>query len=164
MTIANNEIPRARGGLTGPKVLAWCVGFFVSVGAVNVYMVTTALESQPGLVADHPYERGLAHNDVLAAEAKEQGLGWKLGSKAADGVLTVTLQDAAGLPVSAERIDVRLLRPSDAHLDRQLDLVADGAGQWRAAIDGAAAGLWHLAVVAERGGQRYDSYETLVLP
>lgn len=164
MTIASNEAPRVRGGMTGPKVLAWCVGFFVSIGAVNVYMVTSALESQPGLVTDHPYERGLAHNDVLAAEAKEQGLGWKLAFTATDGVLAINLKDAAGQPVTVDQIDVRLLRPSDVNLDRKLELVADGAGQWHATIDGATAGLWHLAVVAERGNDRYDSYETVVLP
>lgn len=162
MTIASEIAPRR--GLTGGKVALILVGFFLTITAVDVVMITSALDSQTGLVAEHPYERGLAFNELLAREARQEQLGWTLGVMVEGGRLTVTVDDAQGRPVAADRMSLRLLRTSDIRLDRTLEVAAVGEGRFVAETAGAEPGLWQVAVTVYRGDDRLDRLETVVIP
>lgn len=150
-------------GITGLKVAAILAGFFLTVTAVDVIMISSALDSQPGLVTDHAYERGLAHNDVLAAKARQDALGWRLKVERQGSELTLSLRDRDGAGVPAERVELRLLRPSDAGLDRPLTAQMLENGLYRADMGEVVPGLWQLAVTIHRGEDRYDSLKTLVI-
>lgn len=152
------------GRITGRIVLAILVGFFAAVLAVDVIMVVSALDTQPGLVADHAYERGLAHNAVLAEEARQDGLHWQVSVVRAGNALDLTVVDSAGRPVIADRVSMRLIRPTDAALDRALTPLPAGDGHWRAPVDAVAPGAWQLALTIGRGSDRFDTVERLVLP
>lgn len=162
MTIASEIV--SRRGLTGGKVALILAGFFLTITAVDVVMITSALDSQTGLVAEHPYERGLAFNDILAREAQQDRLGWKLGVALDGGRLTVAVADDKGQPVAADRLVLRLLRTSDARLDRTLEPVPAGEGRFEAEIAGVEPGLWQAAITVYRGGDRLDRLETVVIP
>ncbi len=154
---------RARG-LTGRHVVLVLAGFFVTVLAVDGFMVASALDTQPGLVADHPYERGLAHNALLADEARQAALHWRITLGHAADRVVLALADGRGAPLAADQVALRLIRPSDAALDRALVPRALGDGQWQADIHGVPAGLWQVAVTVIRGRDRFDRVERLVLP
>lgn len=162
MSIVMEHAPR-RGGLTGRKVAAILVGFFLTITAVDVIMITSALDSQPGLVADHAYERGLAHNDVLAAKARQDALGWQVAVERTGGTVLLSIVDPMGDAVVADRVELRLLRPSDARQDRVLVPEALEAGRFSAGIGEVTPGLWQLAVIIRRGEDRFDALKTLVI-
>ncbi|MCF4165687.1 FixH family protein [Zavarzinia compransoris] len=162
MSITMENAPR-RGGLTGRKVAAILVAFFMTITAVDVIMITSALDSQPGLVTDHAYEKGLAHNEVLAAKARQDALGWRVAVERTGGAVMLSIVDSAGAGVAADRVELRLLRPSDANQDRVLVPEAIEAGRFRAEIGAVTPGLWQLAVTIRRGDDRFDSLKTLVI-
>lgn len=160
MTVA---AARPGKGMTGPRVLAILVGFFVTVLAADLVMVISALDSQPGLVADHPYERGLAHDALLAEEARQAGLHWQIAVDQQDRRLTVAVVDGQGAPLAADHVALRLVRPAEAGLDRTLDLRPVAAGRWQADLAAVPAGQWEVAVAVFRGTDRLDSLERLVI-
>lgn len=160
MTLAQ-ESPR--GGITGRKVALIVAGFFLTITAVDVVMITSALESQPGLVTDHAYERGLAYNNVLAAKARQDALGWSVSYGRQDGRLMISIKDRAGA-LAPDALTLRLLRPSDAGKDRTLDAVAVAPGLYAADLGDAAPGLWQAAISLRRGEDRFDRLDDLVLP
>ncbi len=55
----------------GKKVFLALLGFFVLFAGVDTFFVYKALSTNTGVVAEHPYERGLHYNDILA-EAKKR--------------------------------------------------------------------------------------------
>ena len=61
-----------RAPLTGGKVLAILLGFFVVVFAANGVMIFDAISTFRGQTADHPYEVGLKFNLELAAVAAQE--------------------------------------------------------------------------------------------
>ena len=67
--------------LTGWKVLAIFVGFFVVYMTANSIMVYFASTTFRGLDGDRPYEAGLAYNRELEAAREQEKLGWKVGDK-----------------------------------------------------------------------------------
>ncbi|MCW0182684.1 MAG: FixH family protein [Zavarzinia sp.] len=162
MTIASEIAPRR--GLTGGKVALMLVAFFLTITAVDIVMITSAIDSQTGLVVEHSYERGLTFNDLLAREARQAQLGWKLRVAVAGGRLTVVVDDAQGQPVAAERIGLRLVRTSDIRLDRVLETTSAGDGRFVADLAGAEPGLWQAAITVYRGEDRFDRLETVVIP
>lgn len=164
MTVANDIVAPRRRGLSGPKVAMILTGFFLTVTAVDVVMITSALDSQSGLVTEHSYERGLAFNDLLAREARQEKLGWKLSVVQMAGRLSVAITDDKGQSVAVDRLELRLVRSSDARLDRTLAPVPAAGGRFEAELAGAPAGLWQVAVTAFRGEDRFDRVDTLVIP
>ncbi|PWR20821.1 FixH family protein [Zavarzinia compransoris] len=160
MTLAQDM---SRSGLTGRKVALIVAGFFLTITAVDVFMITSALQSQPGLVTDHAYERGLAYNAVLAAKARQDALGWSVAYERVDGQLMISIKDAAG-PMAPDDLALRLLRPSDAGKDRPLVPVAAGPGRYTVNLAEVEAGLWQVAISLRRGDDRFDRLDDLVLP
>ncbi len=104
----------------------------------------------------------MAHNDVLAAEARQEALGWQVRAAAVAGRLEIRLLDRDGKPLAAERIDARLVRPTDARLDRTLALRPAADGVWNADIADAPAGQWEVVMTIHRGGDRMDRVERVV--
>lgn len=161
MSTVSTERPRT--GLTGIKVLAILLGFFVTVLAVDTIMIVGALQSRPGLVTDHAYERGLAHNEVLAAEARQVALGWRIAVTLDDGKMTLIVRDRTDVVLVPDRVELRLIRPTEASLDRTLIARPLADGGWQADLDGIPAGQWEVAVMVVRGTERMDLLDRVVI-
>lgn len=147
----------ARGRrLTGRQVLAAMVAFFLVVVAVNGVMITLALRSSPGLVSATPYRDGLEWNRRLEDAARQAELGWAAGLDLVSGRrLVARIDDGRGLPLAGLAVTIRLKRPSDARLDRDLAVTADRPGRYVAALGGVAPGRWdaELEATAPNGGR-----------
>jgi len=135
------------------------VGFFAVVLIVNGTMITFAISSFNGLSTDGAYDRGLSYDEVLADEAAQDALGWRLAAGAeqlGDRVIDVQLSaiGADGQPVTNAAITVLLSRPiSDDH-DFTADLRYRGEGLYGAHVDVPLVGLWDLQMDIVRGNDR----------
>lgn len=134
------------------------VAAFIVVIAVNGVMVSLAVGSFTGLETEHPYERGLNYNDMLAAARAQEALGWQVeyealpAGEASDGVLPVVLTsrflDKNGRPLTGLDVKAFLLRPTAQGYDLQVELQEAGGGRYSADAVLPLAGQWDLRIVA----------------
>jgi nitrogen fixation protein FixH len=143
--------------LTGRKVLAMIVSFFVFVGAVNGLMIYKAIKTFSGEVVAHPYERGVAYNRDIAQAREQAARDWKVDvrlARAASGELEISVaaRDAQGAAISGVDMSALFAAPTDLSKDVRvkLDETAPGRYAGKAAVP---AGQRDLVLTAERGGQ-----------
>ena len=145
--------------ITGPMVLAGVLAFFAVVFAANGALVFFALESFPGLVANKPYETGLAYNRVLEAARSQAARGWtselRLDGTQGDGPGRVVVRMAGpdGKPVQGLAARVILRRPLGEAQDRRVTLRETTPRLYAAKESPPLAGRWTATVEAEQGGQ-----------
>ncbi|AMY71965.1 FixH family protein [Frigidibacter mobilis] len=155
------QVRAADGGrpLTGRKVLAIVVSAFALIIAVNVYMAVQAISTFPGLEVKNSY---VASQTFDADRAAQEALGWHVTHEySPDGVLSLVMRDAHGLPAQVKSLSVIIGRTTYARDDRPVDLVYTG-GIYSAKLD-LQPGNWllHLDATAEDGTafrQRYDMF------
>lgn len=130
------------GTLTGWHVLFMLFAFFGVIFAVNGWFLYSALSTHTGVVAVEPYRKGLAYNDRIAAEDRQNALGWIEEVHAGrDGRIVLDLRQQAGTPVHNLTVTGLIGRPATVEFDRKLTFaekdgvyVADagalGEGNW----------------------------------
>lgn len=142
--------------ITGRLVLVGMLAFFGIVFAANGALVFFALETFPGLAADHPYEAGLAYNQVLQTAREQRARGWTSTLAVDDrgGKITVRIAAPGGTPIEGLRTRVTFRRPlGEEHLYTVV-LGEQSPGTYVAAATLPLAGRWYAVVEAARGGQR----------
>jgi nitrogen fixation protein FixH len=129
--------------------------FFIII-SVNLTMVTMALDSWRGLVTTDSYEKGLAYQEAIDAEKREEALGWSVDlsvdhpqPKRADVLIQVT--DDQGQPLDADRVRVAFVRPTQEGYDSLHTLTALGGGKFAKSVQLPLKGLWELRIEAEKG-------------
>ena len=117
----------------------------VVASAITLWL---ALKSDDGLVADDYYKRGLAINQTLTRDhtAVVRGYRAQLAWDAASGRIRVTLSGAGTLPAA---LQLRIVHPTRAGMDRLVPLAAAGAGGYEAAIAAPRAGRWLVTLEDE---------------
>ncbi len=142
---------KSEGGLTGRHVLWGMVGFFGVIFAVNGVFLYSALKTHTGIVANEPYRKGLAYNQRIAADERQQALGWQdEASITRDGHVTVVVRDAGGRPVSGLKLEAALGRPSTTTGERKFKLAELDPGTYRAVSTAIEPGTWLFALEARR--------------
>lgn len=133
--------------------------FFV-IFAANATMVGMALGSWRGLVTTDAYDKGVAYQEAIDAEKREQALGWSIDlsvdspqPKRADVLISVT--DDQGRPLDADRVRVGFVRPTQEGYDSLHTLNAVGGGKYAKSIQLPLKGLWELRIEAEKGADAY---------
>lgn len=132
--------------LTGRGVLAIALGAFAVILAANLTMVFAATGSFPGLVAKNSWVASQTFN-IRAAE--REALGWSAAIDFEDDVLTLTMTDRSGAPISGLEATALVGRPVDARTDALVPLRYESGvyvaplelarGAWRVEIDARAA-------------------------
>lgn len=141
------------------KWIPWYfVMFFVAIALVDATMVTLAVRTHTGTVTDHAYEKGLAYNRVVAAEATQEALGWKASITLTGKQLRVLLRDSNGAPLQAQSIKAHISRPTQAGMDFDVAL-KDG----QATIDFPLKGLWEIRIYALANGHSYQQSQRVVV-
>ncbi len=142
--------------LTGLKVLAMIVGFFLVVFAVDGVMIYKAVKTFSGEVVAHPYERGIAYNRDIAQAREQAARDWKVDvrlSRVSPGEteIQVSAQDSAG-GVSGVEMSALFAAPADLAKDVRVKLqqVAPGHYAGKAALP---RGQRDLVLTATAGGQ-----------
>jgi nitrogen fixation protein FixH len=155
--------------LTGWTVFLSILAFFGVVMAVNVTMMTLAVETLPGTDVDNPYGAGLAYNKEISAARAQEARGWHVVAhveRQADGQSTIRVEarDNAGVPVTGLAFFARLAHPIDRRADHAASLFENEPGIYRGTAENVAVGQWELIIEGERGSERmFMSRNRLVL-
>lgn len=140
------------------KLIPWYfVAFFVALAVVDGTMVTLAVRTQTGTVTNHPYEKGLRYNQVVAAAEHQNALGWKGEITFAANTLNFHLYDAAGNPLMPDNATATFTRPTQAGMDFSVTLT-----KGKAAVTLPAKGLWEIRVYATRRDRHYQHAKRIV--
>lgn len=155
---------RPVGELTGRRVLALLVGFFLLVFAVNGVFVFFSLTSHPGTTSRDAYREGLEYNRVLESAERQQALGWRAQVLERDGTVRLRLQDADGAAVGGLAGKAEIGRPASDAEDRILDVVETVPGRYRAAGAPLGPGRWKVVFeMADGAGRRFRAEEEVLV-
>jgi nitrogen fixation protein FixH len=155
--------------LKGTHVLIALLAFFGVTLAVNIALATYAISSFSGEDVAKPYQQGLDYNKALAARAAQRDLGWSASINLvragdAGGIVSATIKGKDGAARLGLKIEASLRRPTDARLDRTILLDALATGEYRAALDGLAAGQWDVIVRTSAGeGTPFEAQRRVVV-
>lgn len=137
---------------TGKHMLATMVAFFGVIITVNLVMARFAITSWSGLVVPNTYVASQEFNARAAESRAIAALGYEIDLNSdADG-LSIAFTDAGGEPAIADSIAVQLRRPVGTHQDREMVLMREPDGVYRAAGE-LAEGEWIATVTAKRGAE-----------
>ena len=139
------------------------LGFLV-LFAVTGNFVRLALGTFPGLITTNAYERGLAYDDVIAAEQAQLERGWQLDiampNYIGEGQIAgVTLTDRHGEPLSGGTVVMMAERMTRYAQQVRVQLTDVGDGRYEAPIAFPISGRWFVSVLADVEGERH--FETV---
>lgn len=148
--------------MSGKHVWWYFASFFGFIAMVNAVMVTLAVRSHSGTVTEHPYEKGLAYNQVVEAEEKQRKLGWdgRITLQSNNDIYTFAfeLRDKNKIVITPENVTVHFTRPTQAGLDFSVTL-SDG----KAVIVFPAKGAWLARVNAMHEGVHYQQSKRIMV-
>lgn len=140
---------RSRRQITGKHVLAAMVGFFGVVFAVNGVLLRQALSTHSGVVAVEPYRKGLDYNRRIAADERQELLGWRADVVLeADGRLVLDIAGPDGRPITDLVVSATVGRPSTSRHDVHMRLREQRPGRWVAEAGTLASGSWLVTLEA----------------
>jgi len=154
---------------TNYRWIPWViVGCFLVVIAVNGAFAYFALESDTGLVSEHPFELGNGYNRVLDMKAAEDALGWQGAAtfsptSGLSGSIVASLNDAAGTPLDGLLVKAEVVRPIEPLPPQDVTLLSIGQGKYSAPITLLRRGQWELRITAERGADSYEFVSRVVV-
>ena len=141
------------------RIIPWYfVMAFVFVAIINAIMVTIAVRTNTGLITEHPYEKGLSYNKVVAAETAQEKLGWKGKIAYENGKVVFALHDKKNQEITPAKITATITRPTQAGMDFTADLTGG-----EAAIKFPIQGLWEVRVDTDYKGHHYQQSKRIVL-
>lgn len=145
-----------------PFVIFWLV-ILITVLAVNFFMVSMAIVTNPGLVNNNPYKHGVNYEKVLEERKAQALLGWKLEvvwpelKEGKPATVQISVTDKTSAPISAERVELYAYRPSDLKEDFVLRLrPSDKAGVFTAEVTFAKKGHWDWVAEAQLGQDKMN--------
>jgi len=149
--------------LTGRKVLAMLVGFFLVVATVNGVFIYAGIKSWPGLVSERAYEEGLAYNRTLASARAIKAMGWSAGLSYQDGVAILVLTDRDGLVIDGMQAEAVFNRPVGRTAEIAVTLKSLGAGRYAAPVALPMPGQWEMAVTVDGARDRFVAAERVIV-
>jgi len=169
MSVDAQKVPQ--GGQQRGRYIPWLfVAGFAVVIAANVTMMTFAIDSFSGLETRDSFKRGVGYNDVLAAQDRQNQLGWQpdlrfaADADAGDGVrgrLELFLADADGQPLSGAAVEARFVRPTHSGVDFDLPLHGVADGRYGADVTVPLKGVWDVRLAISHDGQPFYAAERL---
>jgi nitrogen fixation protein FixH len=141
---------------------AWPLGItaiLLTFASANLWMMHVAGSDPSFAVEPDYYQKAVAFDSTMAAEARSARLGWNASSVIAvvDGGarVAVTLRDSAGQPVTGARVSVDARFNARANDVLTGTLAEDGPGTYSAPLKVGHGGEWEVRVDAVRGEQHF---------
>jgi nitrogen fixation protein FixH len=136
-----------------PWAFVGALGLVVGVNGALAYFATA---TAPGLVTQHPFERGNDYNRVLDAAAAQDALGWHASLRfdaavTGRGALVAELSDRAGQPLRGLAVTARLTRPLGPQPEIALTLAEVAPGRYVQTISLDQPGQWDVLIAAQGG-------------
>ncbi|MEZ5840983.1 MAG: FixH family protein [Hyphomicrobiales bacterium] len=156
--------------LTGPKVLAILVAFFLAIFAANAALIYLALDSWPGLDTETAYTEGLVYDQEIEAARAQEERAWKveavIGREATGAaIVRIELHDKDGHAVNGMTVTADFDRPTDTADDMKMTFVEKEPGTYLGQLADVPTGAWTLVInVVDPAGERvYRSRNRVVL-
>lgn len=145
-----------------PFIITWVV-ILTIVLAVNFFMVSMAIVTNPGLVIEDFYEKGKNMDKILAERKRMEALGWQLEidlplmSEGKSQLVTLRVKDKDGNAFDVDSAMLYYYRPSDRKLDGSQVLTPAGEkGVYSANFVLTPKGKWDLIMEVNQGENRYS--------
>ncbi|MBO1924690.1 MULTISPECIES: FixH family protein [Thiomicrorhabdus] len=145
-----------------PFVIAWLV-ILTIVLAVNFFMVSMAIVTNPGLVVDDFYEQGKNMDKILAEQKRMEKLGWQLNidlpilSEAKSQTVTLNVLDNENKPMDVDSAILYYYRPSDRNLDGEAPLSATTeTGVYQVEFSLPLKGKWDVIMEVKKGENTFN--------
>lgn len=154
---------------TGRKMATVIVGFFLTIIVVNAIFAWFALSTWTGLETESAYDKGLRHNESLAAASAQKARGWRIAHdlQAISGGkhrLRIDARDKSGAALNNLIVSVHMRRPTKADLDFELILQSAGDGAYQVEFAAPALGNWDMVLLAQEDtGDRHRTERRLWL-
>lgn len=152
------KTPIKKTPIKGRTIFFYFLAFFGTIATVDAVMVTLAIRTHTGTVTEHPYEKGLAYNTVVNAQANQEKLGWR-------GTITVTknrvafvLFDDSNKLIKPDFIKAHFSRPTQAGMDFEVEL-----NHGEAQVSFPAKGSWEVRIFASIGDKKYQQVKRVVI-
>ena len=133
----------------GGWVLLSFVAFFGLIAIVNGVFIYNAIGTHSGVVIEHPYEKGLAFNDVLEKAKKQPELRHEVSF--VDGILRWKL------PVENANVKAQLIRSVQNGYDFDIILSYVGDGTYEARPQLPLKGIWSAKLKASWNNQEFQA-------
>ena len=163
-TIMTDIAPRRPG-----RFIPWIyvLGMLVVI-AVNGVMIYCAMSTWPGMAAQHPYQEGVAYNRELAAEQRQEALGWELAARLSRGLggmeLRVEATDRRGQTLDGLKIKATVERPLGPAETERVELKPVAAGIYAASLASLASGQWAVRLAVSKGANAMYVSRRLMAP
>lgn len=162
------SLPSSRGMSTHTRD-AWIpwyfVAFFVVLALLDGIFVYLATSTNPGVVTQKAYTKGKDYNEVIASSEDQTKRGWNADVSLEGTILSFTLVDKNGIPLSGAKVLARFRRPTEANQDFQVSLLSQGNGLYIADVKTPEAGLWDITFFASWNNKPYQMHQRIrVLP
>lgn len=139
----------------GRFILLCFLGFFLVFGSVDAFFVYTALSTNPGVVTEQPYEKGLAYNMVLEKAKNQPKLIEEISYK--DGIFQWIGKNNDGTSLNNPKIDVKFYRSVKDDYDFNTILLDKGDNVYANTVKFPLLGLWTAKVNAQWNNKTYQS-------
>jgi nitrogen fixation protein FixH len=140
------------------KLDSWAIAiivFFLIVFAANAVLVILGQQSWPGLVTENHYQKGLEYNQVIAAQKKQEKLGWQIRLlndplfSEKPGLLSVMLTGREGKPIENASVEGVLFRPLGEGSDQPFLMRQAKPGLYTTTITPPKPGEWDIKIRAK---------------
>ncbi len=155
----------AAAALPRPAFHPWpyaLIAFFTVLITVIASFVIWSLRQDMELVGADYYDQEMRFQQRIDSIRRAQVFGGQITIVHEAGRITVTLPTAHAAKHPAGIL--RLYRPSDAKLDREMKLAVDATGTQQLAVPGLRSGLWKARVSWTVGAEEFFRDETLIIP
>ncbi len=143
MSMGTRQMAAEPGTITGKHVLFGMIGFFALVFAVNGYFMYSALRTYTGVVSNEPYRKGLAYNERIAEDKRQNELGWTSQFDIGTGhVMTLRLADKSARPLTGLAVTAKIGRPSTNRFDAKLAFLEVAPGIYVVRPEALSEGAW----------------------
>ncbi|MBF0137321.1 MAG: FixH family protein [Magnetococcus sp. DMHC-1] len=128
---------------------------FAIVLLVNLFLAFFAKRTWNGLTTTQAYEKGLAYNEVLAAQERQDRLGWQGSLEPTTGwivgqpaVLRFTLTEKDGTPIQSAVVKGSLYRTVHQGNDQTLAFEQEQPGRYKVSVTPPLPGVWEVKLQA----------------
>lgn len=159
------EVALKRNSRWIPAIFFAMFGVIILVNGIMIYL---ALDSFTGLQTRNHYREGLAYNEHLEAQRKQDALGWQVETDLLDqrdrsGRLRLAVTNAEGATLSLDQARLRFIRPGDPNLDFMQSLSVSGPGPYETQVAWPAEGVWDMKLTIFKGGDSYQINRRLMV-
>lgn len=138
------------------------IGYFVIFITGVITWITFAVRNDQQLVRADYYEHEITYQKQIEREARTASLAGNVLVEYDSGHQRVAVVLPPSVPANA-RGKISFYRPSDARLDRQLDLALDKQNSQVLDVNSLRPGLWKLRLTWSDGEREYAYEKALVL-